>query len=285
VHFGKTFTHYRQEPNGTVTAHFADGTRATGDLLIAADGANSLIRAQLLPEAKLDDTSLRCLYGRTLISQSLKEVLPRIFSNAFSAVMGKENRTMALARYAKRRSFEDALRELAPDLRLTPVDDYLMWALVSHASNLPLNDEQLRAATPEELHAVVSGCIAEWHPALRKMIAEADVPATFPVQIRSAQAVEPWPTTNITLLGDAIHTMTPAAGIGANTALRDAELLSQKLAEVSHGEKPLLSALHEYETAMLRYGFEAVRHSLQQLRGLYKNLLPAEQTVESGGAQ
>ena len=38
VHFGKIFTHYRQQDDGTVTALFADGTSATGDVLVAADG-------------------------------------------------------------------------------------------------------------------------------------------------------------------------------------------------------------------------------------------------------
>jgi hypothetical protein len=29
--------------------------------------------------------------------------------------------------------------------------------------------------------------------------------------------VPQWPTTNVTLIGDAIHTMTPGRGVGANT--------------------------------------------------------------------
>jgi hypothetical protein len=64
---------------------------------------------------------------------------------------------------------------------------------------------------------------------------------------------------------DALRELPPAVGIGTNAGLRDAELLSQKLAKVSRREKPLSSALHEYETAILHYGFEGICHSLHQL--------------------
>src|SRR5215472_3481013 len=38
------------------------------------------------------------------------------------------------------------------------------------------------------------------------------------LRLRAAQPVQPWRTGNMTLLGDAIHTMTPCRGEGANTA-------------------------------------------------------------------
>src|SRR5580692_450136 len=34
VHFGKEFTHYRQQADGTVTAFFADGGSASGQALV-----------------------------------------------------------------------------------------------------------------------------------------------------------------------------------------------------------------------------------------------------------
>jgi salicylate hydroxylase len=70
----------------------------------------------------------------------------------------------------------------------------------------------------------------------------------------------------VTLLGNAIHNMTPMAGIGANTALRDADLLRRRLIAVAAGERELLPALHEYEDQMRKYGFAAVKQSLRNAR-------------------
>jgi 2-polyprenyl-6-methoxyphenol hydroxylase-like FAD-dependent oxidoreductase len=49
-HQAKTLVRIDQDPEaGTVTAHFDDGTRETGDLLIGADGGNSAVRQQFWP--------------------------------------------------------------------------------------------------------------------------------------------------------------------------------------------------------------------------------------------
>ncbi|MFE6798335.1 FAD-dependent oxidoreductase [Paenibacillus chitinolyticus] len=46
VHFDKKFSRYEQLPNGKVRAFFEDGSSAEGDMLVGADGANSLVRGQ-----------------------------------------------------------------------------------------------------------------------------------------------------------------------------------------------------------------------------------------------
>jgi len=48
---GKEFLRCEPRSSGIV-AHFSDGTRAEGDILIGADGIRSTVRAQLLPAAK-----------------------------------------------------------------------------------------------------------------------------------------------------------------------------------------------------------------------------------------
>ncbi len=65
----------------------------------------------------------------------------------------------------------------------------------------------------------------------------------------------------MTLLGDAIHAMSPARGSGANTALQDAGLLCSTLAVGSAEHDGLVTAIGDYETEMRNYGFAALEAS------------------------
>lgn len=50
-HLGRTLVRVEQDASG-VSAHFADGTSARGDLLVAADGFRSAVRAQYAPDVQ-----------------------------------------------------------------------------------------------------------------------------------------------------------------------------------------------------------------------------------------
>jgi 2-polyprenyl-6-methoxyphenol hydroxylase-like FAD-dependent oxidoreductase len=165
--------------------------------------------------------------------------------------------------FIKGEPFDEATAKFAPRLRFTDTPDYLMWTL-SPPSGSTLTDVEFRDADATTLHAIAREATKNWHPVLNRLIEEAEVSATFPVMLRSSEPVERWDATNVTLLGDAIHTMTPCRGEGANTALRDAELLCNKLTGVALNGASLQQAKTEYETEMLRYGFEAVANSLNR---------------------
>ena len=64
VHFDKTFERFEQMDGGQVCAYFADGTSAIGDLLIGADGSNSVVRKLIVPDAELAGTGW-VIYGKT----------------------------------------------------------------------------------------------------------------------------------------------------------------------------------------------------------------------------
>jgi 2-polyprenyl-6-methoxyphenol hydroxylase-like FAD-dependent oxidoreductase len=85
-----------------------------------------------------------------------------------------------------------------------------------------------------------------------------DPAAAFPLQITSAGLAPAWQASNITLLGDAIHAVTPGPCAGANTALRDAMLLSRALSFVQTSRLGLHNAVAAYETEMVRFGLGRV---------------------------
>lgn len=116
----------------------------------------------------------------------------------------------------------------------------------------------------EDLIRLVLDMTPGWHPNMRKLFALADPGSCFPIDIRTSVPIAPWKSSNTTLLGDAIHTMTPGQGVGANTALRDAALLCRHLVAAHHDAKPLREAIGDYEAEMIPYGFARVADSLAQ---------------------
>jgi 2-polyprenyl-6-methoxyphenol hydroxylase-like FAD-dependent oxidoreductase len=129
--------------------------------------------------------------------------------------------------------------------------------LVAYFPNI-LADEQ-RDLTKKRLLLALS---VDWPRTLRTLIEQCQPDQTFVLRMRHAKPIEHWQTTNVTLLGDSIHAMSPR-GSGANTALRDASQLSHSLIAVASLGTPLHQALHDYEIEMVRYGFDALRASLQ----------------------
>jgi 2-polyprenyl-6-methoxyphenol hydroxylase-like FAD-dependent oxidoreductase len=73
--------------------------------------------------------------------------------------------------------------------------------------------------------------------------------------------VRSWDEPGVTLLGDAVHTMSPGRGDGANVALEDAALLARALAGVASGRRSLADALRDHQAEMLHRGFAAVERS------------------------
>jgi 2-polyprenyl-6-methoxyphenol hydroxylase-like FAD-dependent oxidoreductase len=76
VEFGKRFERYEHNPDGTVTAYFADGTSATGDLLVGADGAKSPVRGQYLPQLRTLDSGIIAIAGKLPITAESRKLLP-----------------------------------------------------------------------------------------------------------------------------------------------------------------------------------------------------------------
>jgi salicylate hydroxylase len=261
VHFQKTFSHYRNGPNGQVTAHFADGSSATADLLVGADGGASRVRRQYLPHAERIDTGVTGIQGKVWLTDQIRALLPPRLSQGPAMIPGPGGHGMFLAVH----EFQPIPAELTafagPEAGARR--DYIMWGLITRRAKLPADLEERDVA---DLRALALQRIAAWHPTLRSLVASSDLDTVLLTPIRTSVPINRWPASNVTLLGDAIHSMPPTGGVGANTALRDAALLSRKLAFVARGELSLLRAIADYEAEMRNYGFDAVRSSMRNLR-------------------
>jgi 2-polyprenyl-6-methoxyphenol hydroxylase-like FAD-dependent oxidoreductase len=267
VHHGKVFTRYEQNPDGTVTAFFADGTSATGDVLVAADGTRSAVRGQFLPHAKIRDTGVTAIATKTALTPETRALLGDEVLNGLSLVFGTGGMIGMLhvmefkwdADGRPKNPADAALLDSWSGLQFDNTRDYINLSIWSSHQHFPDGAEKLRG---RELIDTALRAAGNWHPNLRRLFELSDPDAAFALRIGTSEPVEPWPTTNITLLGDAIHTMTPGQGVGANTALRDAAMLCRELVAAARGEKPLLTAVGDYEAEMLPYGFARVAESL-----------------------
>jgi 2-polyprenyl-6-methoxyphenol hydroxylase-like FAD-dependent oxidoreductase len=260
VHPGKEFTRYEQAPGGQVTAFFADGTTATGDVLVGADGANSRVRRQYLPDAHRLDTGVIAVAGKLPLTDHTRAWLPARLAGSVNNIMLPRDSFLFTAVWEgdqQRLAINDPA--MPPGLLFDNTQDYVFWAYAAKRAAYPA--ESADGATLRDMAAAM---ISGWHPALPRLVSESDPTTVAPVIIRAMAPIRPWPASRVTLLGDAVHNMTPMAGIGANTALRDARLLASKLASARR-ETPV-TAIGQYETAMRKYGFAAVRLSLRNAR-------------------
>jgi 2-polyprenyl-6-methoxyphenol hydroxylase-like FAD-dependent oxidoreductase len=275
VTFGKVFSRYDQTPDGRVTAHFTDGTTATGDLLIGAEGANSKVRQQYLPHAKLTETGLTGITGKTLLTPGTRALLPERMIRGVSLVHGDKG---FICIFHVMQFKWDADGHVKNDIGTTDAElirswpgllydnsrDYIMWGFAAADTWLPDNVTRIRG---QQVQQLVLDLTPDWHPDFRKIFSLGDPGSSFPLPIRTSEPIPPWKTTNVTLIGDAVHTMTPGRGVGANTALRDARLLTRTLTKAARGEVSLMDAVHEYETTMTSYAWEAVIKSRAQMDG------------------
>jgi 2-polyprenyl-6-methoxyphenol hydroxylase-like FAD-dependent oxidoreductase len=264
IRFGRQVAGFEQDTD-EVRIRFADGTQEPADLLVAADGVGSCIRRQYLPEAGIVDSGSRCVYGRTPADRPAVASLPDSFRTGFTAVVGNQV-GMAAGPLLFRVPPERAAAESGLDITLAPVGDYMMWAVTARRERWPVPDGEFDGLAPGQLHGTALAMIRKWQPSLRALVEQAVAEECFLARIQNSTPVPSWPSSRVTVLGDAIHAMSPARGSGANTALRDAAELGRRLVAVARGEEKLLTAVGDYEDVMREYGYEAIRVSAEAER-------------------
>jgi 2-polyprenyl-6-methoxyphenol hydroxylase-like FAD-dependent oxidoreductase len=240
VHRGAVFERYELPADGRVRVFFANGVVTDADLLVAADGTHSRIRAQLLPDAEVAETGQSLIFGKTPLTDEARALAPAAALDGFCVAAGDDGRFMPLAAHEY----------------ISGGEDYLMWVV---GAPTPLFAIDPSTVDKSDLRKVAADLIADWPPNLGALVHLSNPESVYATTIRTAKPLPHWETGPVTLMGDAIHTMVPA-GIGAAIALKDAALLCRHVTERTGS---LLDAVHAYETEMLDYGFAAVERSLR----------------------
>ena len=273
VRFGKKIVAYEDGPASSVTARFDDGSSATGDVLIGADGASSSVRGQLLPHARRVETGITAISGKLGLTAGGRNRVPTPILRGPTLILDARGHFMFANAVEYERRVNGAISN---DGSAQDREEYVMWGVSARTAafgstpNAALGGEALKAAALQ----LMTG----WSPAVRRLVENADASTVVTFRVKSSTPVEPWPTRNVTLIGDALHNMTPFRGIGANTALRDADALRRALIAVDRGAQNLLTALAACERDMIDYGFKAVGVSLQMMRRVHAET-PIERAV------
>jgi 2-polyprenyl-6-methoxyphenol hydroxylase-like FAD-dependent oxidoreductase len=265
VKFDKRFLHYEEASDGAIIAHFEDGSTAHADLLVAADGVNSPVRKQYLPHAEPIDTGVVAIGGTLPLTDGVMALAPHFLLDGPVMVVPPSPCSMFMAMWKRSGEAAQTLRRLGIEGPLPGDEDYLILALGGRPDFFGL-DERSGSVTGSTLKDVLRRTTAGWHPNLRKLIEMVSEEQLFLNHVRTSQPPVPWRSTHITLLGDAIHSMTPYRGVGGNIALKDAALLTSQLTQAHQGQKPLLEAIAEYEASMCQYAFAAVADSLKAMK-------------------
>ena len=247
VEFGKEFSSYEVTSTGVVV-RFSDCSYALGALVVGADGSRSRVRKQLLPGYQLLDTEGRWIYGKTTLTPMLVEKFNKKALASMTLVSDRSEEA-PLSLLLEPMHFKDN------EFRSELPKDYVYWVIGSRKDRFDVDEANMTTLSAEMASRDLT---SHFHHSFHPLFALQDIAQTSVLRINSARPEIPsWEYSRVTLIGDSIHLMSPTAGVGATTALRDAATLSQIL----NDEGINANSVEKYEALMRKYAGEAIKGS------------------------
>ena len=249
-HPAKSFVAAEQDEHG-ITAIFADGTRARGDLLVAADGPRSTVRPQVLPDLKPAYAGYIAWRGLAAEADVFTDRALLFESNTFCIPGGE----LAVSYPVPARDGD--LRPGRRDYNIVwyrPTDAAALTDLNTDASGRRHEQIPPPLIRPDVIAAVKADARALLAPSIADIFARAERPIFQPIHdFASPQLV----FGRIALLGDAAFVARPHVGAGVTKAALDAACLADAL--VTNGT--VEAALAGYDRERQRAGEWAVSRS------------------------
>jgi len=198
IHLNHTVTHFDEGDDG-VTLHFADGSSASGDVLVGADGVKSVIRNQICGEVPVKYTG-DAVWRITVPA----EKLPPNFQDEVMAVwMGPGKH--AVSYYIRR-------GEILNFVGCVETDE--------------VSEESWTARFPwEKLKEDFDG----WHPDIQTIIELTEKDQCYRWSLFKRPVIDNWNTARATILGDSAHATLPYLAQGAAMAVEDGVVLARAL--------------------------------------------------------
>ncbi|AUS81792.1 FAD-dependent oxidoreductase [Actinoalloteichus sp. AHMU CJ021] len=202
VEYGRRLVGLTERPDG-VTARFADGSEATGDLLVGADGLRSRVRGAIDPGAPS---------GRYVGLLNTGGFAPGV---PVDAEPGVANMVFG------RRCFFAYYRH----------PDGEVWWFANPPRAQEASQEELDAIDPTWWRAHLLELVARDRTPAARIIAATEriMP---PWNTYDLPSVPTWHTDRCVLVGDSAHATSPSSGQGASLAIEDALVLAKCLRDV-----------------------------------------------------
>ena len=240
IQWNKDIIRYDSAPNDSkqVRVHFADGSSAVGRALIGCDGVRSAIRRQMLGD-HLNYLGVWAING---IAPHGKN--PCIVNQTVQMLDGRSRL------FIKPYSMDQSMWQLTFPMRVDEVIGDSM-ALLNRAKE----------------------AIREWHEPITRLIhdtAVEDIRAGPIFDREPLEAIEK-DVACVTMLGDAVHPMSPFKGQGANQALMDAVSVVEYLMKHVDEDGGIEKAFVEFETEMLRRSQRCVLRSRSAVEFLHSD--------------
>ncbi|KAH8881892.1 putative monooxygenase [Thozetella sp. PMI_491] len=251
IHYGKQAVRVEEGPSA-VTVYFSDGSSATGDIVVGADGCQSAIRKHLLGGQDVLKTEPIVVFDGevTLSGEDMVRQL-ELGHSAYSVDTTDEN--------GVRGQLFAGLGYVNPDGKSA----LFYFHLMAHDKEAAEPGHWTETASKEELFAAAMKMTERLPDKYNAIIKKTTIQGMRerPIKFHSL-IIDQLPESRVTLLGDAAHCMTPFRGEGGVHAIRDALNLAQTLLKVDKGNtEQLKSQLGSYQREMLARGAEAVERS------------------------